>query len=67
MIRDIKKLRGGYYGADFRFDEGIRVREEGVFPCLCSSMNGEISKCILLIEVINENQEPDNNGLLGSL
>lgn len=59
MIRDLRVLRGGYYGADFRFDEGIRVREEGVFPCLCSSMNGEISKCILLVEVIDESKELD--------
>lgn len=64
MIRDLRILRGGYYGADFRFDEGIRVREEDCFPCLCASMNGEISKCILLIEVIDENKEPDNDRVL---
>ena len=67
MIRDIKKLRGGCYIADFRHDEGIRVREDAISPCLCSSQNGrDLSTSILLIEVINENQELNNNGLLGS-
>lgn len=53
--------------ADFRHDEGIRVREDAISPCLCSSQNGrDLSTSILLIEVINENQELNNNGLLGS-
>lgn len=64
MIRDLRILRGGCYGADFRFDEGIRVREDEVFPCLCSSMNGAISKCVLLIEVIDEDQKHDNDRVL---
>lgn len=62
------KLRGGCYVADFRYDEGIRVREDAISPCLCSSKNGkDLSTSILLIEVINENQELNNNGLLGSI
>ena len=56
-------MRGGCYFADFRFDEGIRVREEPISPCLCSSMNGEISKIVFLIEVIDESQQCDETGL----
>lgn len=53
MIRDLKKLtRGGQYIADFRFDEGIRIREDGNSPCLCSNNIGSaLSTSVFLIEV----------------
>ncbi len=55
MIRTFKKLRGGQYIADFRYDEGIRIREEFVSPTLVSSQKAEnddgLSKKIFLITV----------------
>lgn len=55
MIRTFKKLRGGQYIADFRYDEGIRIREEFVSPTLVSSQKAEtddgLSGKILLITV----------------
>lgn len=60
MIRDLKELnRGGYYFADFRYDEGIRIREEKVCPTLLAmsdrGIGGEsLSGYPLLIEVIDE-------------
>ena len=59
MTRDILKLnRGGYYIGDYRFDEGVRIRDDFISPCLCSNTTGRgISTMILLIEVDDENQE----------
>lgn len=52
MIRDLRKLnRGGHYIADYRADEGIRVREDAISPTLTSHTGGGISHEILLIEV----------------
>ena len=42
--------------ADYRFDEGIRIRDDFISPCLCSNTTGRgISTMVLLIEVIDEN------------
>ena len=66
MIRDIKRLRGGCYVADFRYDEGIRIREDGISPCLSTPTGGGVSQMLLVIEVIDENQESNDNGILRS-
>lgn len=64
MIRTFKKLRGGQYIADFRYDEGIRIREEFVSPTLISNQaidnNDGLSKKIFLI-MITENGETDTD------
>ena len=57
MIRDIKLLRGGQHIGDFRYDEGIRIREDRNAPCLTSSMKDALSNCILLVEVRELNDE----------
>ena len=67
MIKDIMKLRGGYYVADFRYDEGIRIRDDKICPCLSTPTGGGISQMLLVIEVIDENQEPNENELLRSI
>ena len=58
MIRNIKNIGGGCYIADYRFDEGIRINDDGICPCLCASRDMRtISNSLFLIEVIYENQE----------
>lgn len=61
MIKSFKELRGGQYVADFRYDEGIRVREEFVSPTLTKSLreDGSISNCLILIEVKEDGMETD--------
>ncbi len=57
MIKDLRKLkRGGYYVGDFRYDEGVRIREDYISPCLCASNGNDkgLSGMVLLIEVRNE-------------
>lgn len=53
MIRDILELnRGGYYIGDFRFDEGVRINESGVSPCLTKTKDGRsISTALFVFEV----------------
>lgn len=65
MIRDIKKLRGGCYVADFRYDEGFRIRQDDISPCLRSDFHA-VSNSLFIIEVIDEDQKPNENGLLCS-
>ena len=62
MIRDIKKInRGGLYFADFRYDEGVRVREEAICPTLCRAKDGRtISNTILLIEITDDKDNQCN-------
>lgn len=66
MIRDIKKLRGGCYVADFRYDEGIRIRDDSICPCLSTPTGGGVSQMLLVIEVFDENKESNDNGILRS-
>lgn len=40
MIRDLTTLPEGTYIADFRYDEGFRVRDDGVCPCLSTPTGG---------------------------
>lgn len=64
MIRDIRLLGGGKYIADFRYDEGIRVREEFISPTLVKSQrdgDGGLSNQIFLIEVNEDGMEADPN------
>lgn len=57
MIRDLKLLRGGVYVMDFRFDEGVRVRDEFISPTLTRNISrySETDNCIsgvvFLVEV----------------
>ncbi len=53
MIRNLQKLSKGQYVADFRYDEGIRIREDFVSPCLLNSLGTgkTLSGSIYYIEV----------------
>lgn len=59
MIRDLITLPEGTYIADFRYDEGFRVRDDGVCPCLSTPTGGGVSQMILVIEVTDENKASD--------
>lgn len=66
MIRTFKKLRGGQYIADFRYDEGIRIREEFVSPTLVSSQRTNdidgLSNRIYLITIEDGKTDTDIGG-----
>ena len=60
MIRDLKKLhRGGCYVGDFRYDEGVRIREDFISPCLTArnGCNKGISGMVLYVEVADGREE----------
>lgn len=59
MIRELYELAPGLYIADFRNDEGIRIREEFICPTLTAHGGGGIAHERLLIEVIDEDQASD--------
>ena len=59
MIKDLNALPQGIYVADFRYDEGFRVRDDGVCPCLSTPTGGGASQSIYVIEVTDENQASD--------
>lgn len=61
MIKGIDTLKSGQYIGDFRYDEGFRIREEDVCPCLSSHSGGGISNMpmILIIEDTNEDKTGD--------
>lgn len=40
MIRGLENLKCGQYIGDFRYDEGFRIREDNVCPCLSSHAGG---------------------------
>lgn len=40
MIRELEELAPGLYVADFRNDEGIRIREEFICPTLTAHGGG---------------------------
>lgn len=40
MIRKLKDLSVGQYIADYRYDEGIRIREEFICPTLTAKRGG---------------------------
>lgn len=63
MIRSFNGLVVGQYVADFRYDEGIRVREEFVSPTLTKSLREteSISNCLILIEVKDNEMETDTD------
>lgn len=58
MIRDLRKILnsgGGIYVADYRYDEGIRIRDEFISPTLCANHDQrDLARMILIIEVIND-------------
>ena len=63
MIRTLKGLRGGQYIADFRYDEGIRIREEFVSPTLkrTNDIDG-LSNRIYLITIEDGKTDTDIGG-----
>lgn len=58
MIRDLRKILNsgeGIYVADYRYDEGIRIRDEFISPTLCANHDQrDIARMILIIEVVND-------------
>lgn len=49
------------YVADFRFDEGIRIREKFISPCLCANNDfHNISNSFLLIEVMEKENKTNS-------
>lgn len=59
MIRELEELAPGLYIADFREDEGVRIREEFICPTLTTHSGGGIVHERLLIEVSDEDQASD--------
>lgn len=48
-------MGGGIYVADYRYDEGIRIRDEFISPTLCANHDQrDIARMILIIEVVND-------------
>ena len=63
MIRDLTTLQVGQYIADFRSDEGVRIREGNISPCITTPTGGGVSHMILIIEVLDESTKRDKTGL----
>jgi len=61
MIKDLNTLKNGLYIGDFRYDEGFRIREDNVCPCLSSHAGGGVSNMpmILIIEDSDEDKASD--------
>lgn len=53
---EIKNLPQGIYICDIRYDEGIRIREDFISPCLHALQGGLLSNIpmILQIDVVKE-------------
>lgn len=60
-----KELKKGIYVADFRFDEGLRIRDEFVSPCLNSKSGGGFSREIFLL-IVDEDQRSNEKRMDGS-
>lgn len=61
MIRSIEELAPGIYIADFRGDEGIRIREEFICPSLTTHSGGGVRHERLLIEVVGDENSTDTD------
>lgn len=59
MIRSLKDLPPGLYVADYRGDEGIRIREDFICPTLSSHTGGGVRHDKLLIVVTDEDTKCD--------
>lgn len=61
MIRGLENLKCGQYIGDFRYDEGFRIREDNVCPCLSSHAGVGVSNMpmILIIEDSDEDKASD--------
>lgn len=61
MIRTLKNLKPGKYVADYRYDEGIRIRDSFVSPTLTLKLGGGgtegLSSPVYLIEVLENDEE----------
>lgn len=61
MTRKLKKLKPGKYIADFRYDEGIRIRNSFISPTLTRKRDGGgtqgLSESIYLIEVYDDEKD----------
>lgn len=59
MIRSLEDLPPGLYVADYRGDEGIRIREDFICPTLTAHNGGGIGNEKLLIVVTDEDTKCD--------
>ena len=59
MIRGLENLPCGQYIGDFRYDEGFRIRDDDISPCLSTPTGGGVSHMILVIEVTDEDKTSD--------
>lgn len=57
MIRDLKELGQGMWIGDFRYDEGVRFREEPISPCVTANSGGGLGHIILLVEITKLNED----------
>lgn len=57
MIRTLKNLKPGKYVADYRSDEGFRIRADFVSPTVTAHSGGGIPHDIILIEVLENDEE----------
>jgi hypothetical protein len=66
MNKLLTQLSRGGYVADFRKDEGLRIRKEFISPCLTSSLKDSKQEltygqdCILLV-IVDEDQTSDKD------
>lgn len=51
MIRNLATLTDGLYIGDCRYDEGFRIREDNVSPCISTLTGGAITNIPILVEV----------------
>lgn len=61
----LMELKKGKYVADYRYDEGLRVRQDFVSPCLQAKSGGGLPHDILLI-IVNEDKRSDQEGVCRS-
>ena len=54
MIRTLKGLPKGKYIADFRVDEGIRIREEFIAPTIHQGLGGGGGITRMILVIIND-------------
>lgn len=60
--RTLEKIRrGGWYVADFRYDEGLRMRDEFISPCLFADYDtGPNPSKKLLLVMVEDGKDKDD-------
>lgn len=51
MAKELNELSTGIYVCDIRADEGVRIREDAMSPCLHRPGGGYLTNIPLVIEV----------------